>query len=285
MLRAKTGSVVCPNCGRLVGVRDAECFNCKRRNPGLWGWAPLLSKMGRDLGFTEIATGGCVALYVLSLLLTGEGVLGGGIFSFLSPSGESIFLLGASGAVPVFQYHRWWTPLSAAWLHGGLLHIVMNLLWIRSLAPEVAALFGVGRLVLIYTASSVAGFLATSVMAFFPIPFLGGASLTVGASAPLFGLMGALVLYGRRTGQSRRSQIYLQYAVIWIVIGFLGGSGLRIDNWAHLGGFAGGYLTARWLDPLRDETADHWIAALVCLAATALAIGASVVTALPIVQR
>jgi membrane associated rhomboid family serine protease len=38
-----------------------------------------------------------------------------------------------------------------------------------------------------------------------------------------------------------------------------------LDNWAHIGGFAGGYLASRWLDPMREETQQHWIGALVCL--------------------
>ena len=49
-----------------------------------------------------------------------------------------------------------------------------------------------------------------------------------------------------------------------------------IDNYAHLGGFMGGYAMARWLDPLLPERTDHMIAALVCLGLTALSILASV---------
>jgi rhomboid protease GluP len=50
-----------------------------------------------------------------------------------------------------------------------------------------------------------------------------------------------------------------------------------VDNWAHLGGFAGGYVTAKVLDPLRPERVDHLIAALVCLGATGIAVAFSVV--------
>ena len=42
--------------------------------------------------------------------------------------------------------------------------------------------------------------------------------------------------------------------------------GLYIDNWAHLGGLAGGYLASMWLDPLKPERGDHAIAAVVALA-------------------
>ena len=45
----------------------------------------------------------------------------------MSPGNESLFVLGASGALPVFGYGRWWTVLSASWLHGSVLHIVFNM--------------------------------------------------------------------------------------------------------------------------------------------------------------
>jgi hypothetical protein len=51
-----------------------------------------------------------------------------------------------------------------------------------------------------------------------------------------------------------------------------------IDNYAHAGGFVGGYLTSVWLDPLKPERVNHIVGALVCLGATALAILASIVS-------
>ena len=54
-----------------------------------------------------------------------------------------------------------------------------------------------------------------------------------------------------------------------------------IDNYAHLGGFAGGYLTSALLNPMTRERGDHIIVAIGCLVATALAIVASIVTGLP----
>ena len=53
-----------------------------------------------------------------------------------------------------------------------------------------------------------------------------------------------------------------------------------VDNFAHAGGFFGGYLAARFLDPLKPERIDHIIIALLCLAAVFLSIAASVITGL-----
>src|SRR5437773_7612961 len=87
LFRRKTsGSVVCPSCGSLVGVRDDRCYSCGRANPGLWGFAPLLRQLGRDLGFVPLVIGASSVLYVLTLLVSGPNleIVGGGI-NFLVP--------------------------------------------------------------------------------------------------------------------------------------------------------------------------------------------------------
>lgn len=278
-LKRKTeGSVICASCGVLVGVNDDRCYNCGRRNPGLWGYAPALRSLGQDLGFVRLVITGAIVLYVLALLLSRGDIR----MMTLAPSGTILFLLGASGAVPVFEYGRWWTLLTAGWLHGGVLHILFNVLWIRQLAPAVAEFYGPGRMVVIYTVSGVAGFALTTFagtyLSFLPIPFLRGANFSVGASAPIFGLLGAIVYYGRRTGSRIASQTGLQYALL---LGLFGLIMPGIDNYAHAGGFAGGYVTGLIFDPLKPERVDHLVMALVCLLATVIAMAWSIFTALP----
>jgi rhomboid protease GluP len=277
--------VVCSSCGSLVGVRDEKCYNCGRRNPGLWGFAPLLRSLGNDLGFVPLVIWGSAVLYILSMLLSGSAMrMGGGLFGFLAPDVRVLIMLGASGGIPVFQFGWWWTLLSAGWLHGSLLHIIFNMMWVRDLGPTIAAMFGPGRMVIIYTVAGVSGFLLSSVAyAFLPhLPFLSGAGITVGASASVFGFLGALVYYGRRTGSSLTRSEALRYALI---LGFFGFVMRGVDNFAHAGGFLGGYLAARFLDPLKPERVDHILIALVCLAATFLAIAVSIFSVLPILVQ
>jgi rhomboid protease GluP len=269
--------VVCPACGNLVGVQDERCFTCGRWNPGLWGFAPLLNRLGRDLGFTQLVMWSCIVLYAGSLLFDFNSVGTGGFLNFLSPSIQSLFTFGSSGAIPVFRFGRWWTLLTAGWLHGGILHILFNMMWIRQLAPATAELYGASRMIIIYTIAGVVGFAASSVAGTLPfLPrFLRGAGLTVGASASIFGLLGALVYYGRRSGSRAVGEQAKSYAVMMFIFGFIMPS---IDNWAHLGGFAGGYLTSKFLDPLHPERLDHLIIALACLGVTALAIVYSILS-------
>ena len=89
--RQRTGSTVCPGCGALVGVNDETCYNCGRRNPALWGFSPLLRRLGRDLGFTSIVTVVCVGLY-LATLAASQGLMGGGgLMSILAPDNLALF--------------------------------------------------------------------------------------------------------------------------------------------------------------------------------------------------
>lgn len=271
--RKRTGSTLCPSCGKLVGVNDEVCWNCGRRNPGMWGLTSVFRRLGRDLGFVQVVMVGTAFLYIAMLVVDPSGIRMGSLFSIGAPSMESLLRFGAAGRIPVWGLDRWWTVLSAGWLHAGLLHIGFNLYWIRILAPETAELYGAGRMVVIYTVSSIAGFFVSSSVGLL-LPFFSGAALTVGASAPILGLLGALVHYGRRTGSSIVGRQAWSYALFMIVFGFL----MRgVDNWAHLGGFAGGYLASMMVDPRRPERGNDLVLALVCLALTAASIVASLV--------
>jgi rhomboid protease GluP len=278
--RQRTGSVICSSCGVLVGVNDDRCYNCGRRNPGMWGFAPLLRSLGRDLGFVPFVIGGCVIVYVLTLIAS-NGMMGsGGVLSMLGPDPRALFMFGESGAIPIFVYHRWWTVLSAAWLHAGLLHILFNMMAVRQLAPPTADFYGPARTVIIYTAGAIAGFtLSSFALVYLPsLPFLHGSPYTVGASASICGLIGALLYYGHRTG----SAIVRSEATRFIImVGVYGLIMPGIDNYAHAGGFGGGYLAAMLLNPLKPERGDHVLIAVVCLVLSLASIVASVVTAVP----
>jgi len=254
-------------------VRDDRCYSCGRANPGLWGFGPMLRQLGADFGFVPFVIGASSTLYLLTLLVSGNQLqpLAGGI-NFLVPSDRALFLFGMSGAVPVYMLGHWWTLLSASWLHGSFLHILFNMMWVRDLGPAVADIIGPARTVIIYTVAGFCGFLLSSTV---------GVGFTMGASASVFGLLGALAHYGRKSGSSLIRGQAIQYAVILFVFGFF----MRgVDNFAHAGGFAGGYLTSAFFNPLTRERGDHAVVAVICVAATFLAIVVSVVTGLRFIR-
>ena len=278
--RQQSGSVVCPSCGKLVGVKESECWNCGRTNPGMWGFGPVLQRLGADLGVTQIVVAGSIALFVLSIALVPGGVSWSPDLSFLSPSAEGLVRLGAAGAVPVFEIGSWWSILTAGWLHGSLIHILFNMMWVRQLAPATSMVFGPGRAMLIYLLASAGGFALSSTMGYVltvlqgnPIAGLlsvvmGRALLTVGASAAIFGLLGAVVYAGRRGVAAQLGRQAWVWAIFLFVFGLVFP---RVDNWAHLGGFLSGYALARWFDPLQRERPDHVSAAVALLVLTLVA--------------
>jgi rhomboid protease GluP len=281
--RQTTGSVVCASCGTLVGVNDDTCYSCGRRNPGLWGYARALRDFGNDLGFLTLVTYGCSALYVGTLLLSlllGQDIMGRSIFSILGPSNGALIAFGGSGTYPVLVLGRWWTVLSAGWLHGGLLHLFFNMMMLRQLGPATADIYGAARMVIVYTVGGVVGFICSSIAGFAipPLPIIGAGQFTVGASAPIFGLLGGLMYYSRRGGSSLVRSSVMGYVVSAAMFGILMPG---IDNYAHAGGFLGGYLAGRFLDPLKRERMDHFFAAALCLLLSAVAVIASLLTVLP----
>ncbi|HEV8240066.1 MAG TPA: rhomboid family intramembrane serine protease [Thermoanaerobaculia bacterium] len=270
--RQRTGSVVCPSCGRLVGASEPRCPFCGRPAPAMFGLGGSLRKLESALSLWPLVGWICGAIFIATLVTDPRGPMAA-VSGLFTPSGERLVAFGASGAVPVFQYGRWWTVLSANWLHGNLLHIGMNMLGLRQLAPAVEHLYGTGRAWIIYTVSGVIGFAASTASVFLPVIGSRG-GITIGASAALMGLLGALLHYSRRGGSRALGQMVWTWALATFVFGLLFPG---IDNWAHLGGFAGGWLISYWLDPLKPERVDHLIAGALGLL---LSLGAVVVSLL-----
>ena len=79
---------------------------------------------------------------------------------------------------------------------------------------------------------------------------------TIGASGSIFGLLGAIVAYGRKRGGVYGRMVlqqYGQWALILFIMGFFMPG---VNNWAHAGGFAGGFIAGLGLSlaEYRDET-------------------------------
>jgi membrane associated rhomboid family serine protease len=278
--RKTSGSVVCPSCGSLVGVNDTQCYMCGRRNPSLWGFSPLVNRLGADLGFVPLVAGASIVVYVLTLVASGGNVAGGGGLSILAPDSTVLVRFGASGAIPVFVLGNWWSVLSATWLHGGLLHILFNMMSLRVIGPLTADVLGPGRTMITYVVAGACGFLLSSFAAEFlpPLPLVTGAGVTVGASASVCGLIGVLLYYGRSGGSSMIRAQATQWAIMIAIYGLV----MRgIDNLAHLGGFLGGYGMAAIFNPMTRERGDHILIGIASLILSFAAIAASLLKPLP----
>jgi rhomboid protease GluP len=272
MWRQRSGSSLCYACGKLNRVDAAACFYCGARRPGLWGFGPWLGRAVGRLDVARLIIAVCVAAYAASLLLDPRAALRArGLFDILAPGPGALYALGATGALP-WAEGRWWTVLTAIYLHGSLLHVFFNLMWVRQLAPLVEEVFGPARLFVIFTTAGVAGFALSN---------LAGVPFTIGASGAVFGLLGAMVQYGRSRGGAFGLALFRQYgqlAVVMFVLGFLMPG---VNNAAHAGGLVAGYLCALLLGPGERGTGSgaQRLLALALLALTAVAFGLALWTA------
>ena len=260
MRRQTSGSMICPECGKLIGVGEEKCPFCGAWRPGLYGWTPALQRLfGGRLDLISVIVTGCVALYIASLVLQPEAIFRmSGLFSLLSPGQRALYQLGMTGGV-AWQQGWWWTVLTAIYLHGGVLHIFFNVMWIRNLGPAVADVYGPARAFVLFSLSGAAGFLLSNSLSSSP---------SIGASGSIFGLLAALIVYGRKRGGTAMTMQLWQWAIIMFVMGFVMSG---VNNWAHLGGFAGGWVTAeatRFSE--RREGRGVQILALALLATTAV---------------
>ncbi len=267
-MRQTQGSIVCPTCGRLIAVQEPRCPYCETWQPGLFGWTPALQRLfGGHLDLISLIVASCIVLYVVALLLQPEAITNPrGLMSFLSPGTRSLYQLGMTGGV-AWRAGWWWTVLTAIFLHGSLLHIFFNVMWIRDLGPIVTDFYGPARAFVLFEAGGIVGFLVSNVMTGTP---------TIGASGAIFGLLAALIVYGRRHGSSMLSTQVLQWAVILFVMGFLLPA---VNNWAHAGGFAGGWVAAHMVGVRQGgrESTGVLLLALALIVATAVGFGLSFV--------
>ena len=258
---AEKKSILCPNCRKLISADEPNCPYCGLARPGLLNMAGIIRKI---FAFNPILTIIYVNIffYVVSLLLNPTGIFsGGGFLSFLSPSGQSLLLLGATGTFPVFGFNRYWSLVSASFLHGGIIHLAFNMMALYQLGPFVLHVFGFHRFFSIYILTGIAGFAVSLIF---------GVDFTIGASASICGLIGAIVYYGKNRGGEFGQAIYKQ-ALGWIVGLIIFGLIFKgINNWAHGGGVISGILLAMLMgyNEKRDETAKQKLLAYVCILVT-----------------
>lgn len=256
-------SLLCPRCKRLISIDEAACPYCDLPHPGSWWRNNPLVKL--YLNPTQIVTSIIITnsvFFAISAILSADSMhVSMNPFALFSPSNQALLLLGATGTIPIDQFHRWWSLLSASYLHGGIIHIFFNMVVLRQIAPLTIQEYGFNRMFVLYTLGGVIGFY---------ISYLAGIPFTIGASASLFALIGAILYYGKSRGGAFGQMIFRQIGV-WVIALFAFGFLFPgINNWAHGGGLAGGILLAFLMgyNEKKRETQFHKTLALACIVAT-----------------
>jgi membrane associated rhomboid family serine protease len=214
-----TSDRVCPYCGNQVGPRAID-----RREPGA-----LVGGLIPARHFTTF-----LILLVNLALFAATCWLSD---SMNAINGRALWVLGAKLGPSIWIDHQYWRLVTAGFLHGSILHIAFNSYALFVLGSQVEEVFATPRFLVIYFVSTVGGFFLSARI------HPGG--LSIGASAGIMGLIGAMVAFGHASQSSVGRQIrnqYLGWLALNLVWGYLPGS--DIDNYAHIGGFAGGFAVA-----------------------------------------
>jgi rhomboid protease GluP len=263
MTRTVLKSILCPNCRKLISVDEARCPYCGTSKPGSRMHNNIVTRLFNDparfiKGIITINVG----MFVLAILLSFQGVsLSMNPLTFLSPGSRSLLLLGATGTVPIDGMHRWWTLLSANYLHGGILHILFNMMAFRQISGLIVREYGLHRMFSIYTLGGILGFW---------ISYLAQTKFTIGSSAAICSLIGAALYFGKSRGGAYGQAIYRQVGG-WVIVLFLFGFTIPgIDNWGHGGGIAAGILLGLLFGyhERKRETRLHKTLARLCALAT-----------------
>lgn len=187
----------------------------------------------------------CVATYLLGALQTRL---------IWESDGAALLRMGANFGPQTLAGGEWWRLGTYAFLHGGVIHLLFNMMALNNLGPLIELRLGTARFGALYTLSAVTGGIGSLVS---------GNALSVGASGAITGLIGAGIIIGHLTPGAMAKEIrdrLLFWLGINLLIGFMPGSGLNIDNGAHIGGLVGGAALG-WAFLKLERSAPGFVAA------------------------
>jgi rhomboid protease GluP len=222
---------MCPHCRAFITTSDRICPYCKE---------PVGPRaIQRDVsgiigGFIPHARFNTILILLINFglyVITSIYSMRSGHGNAIDIDGQTLVEFGAKYA-PLIGMGQWWRLVTAGFLHGGLLHILMNCWVLFDLGAQVEDVYGASRMWVIYLVSSVFGFYVSAVW--------NPAAPSVGASAALFGLIGAMIALGVRHRNPMGAAIRGMY-IRWAVYGLLFSLIPGIDMAAHIGGIVAGF--------------------------------------------
>ncbi len=228
---------MCPNCRAFITISDRVCPYCGAqlgpRAIDLRGSQFAASLLPRaNVTSTTILVIN-IAFFLLEIVVASQ-LTHSSIFSGFSNINSAVIVLLGGKAAPYIYQGEWWRLITAGVLHAGFIHLAMNSYALFILVGEVEQFYGTSRLIFAYIFSSFTGFLFS--LLFSP------RSLSLGASAAAFGLIGIMLAMGVRHRSDPLVQLvraqYTQWVIFSLVLSFMPG----VDLAAHLGGLAGGFL-------------------------------------------
>ncbi len=186
---------------------------------------------------TYVLIGLNVAVFVLQLLTGGPSGTDGTVFAdgalcanAVGPGG----VCGGGGQIIQSDGGEWWRIITSGFMHGGLIHLALNMFVLFILGQVLEPAIGTARFVAVYLVSLIAGSVGALVMS---DPF----TFTVGASGAIYGLFIATIVIARQRGQMQVVQQLAFWLVLNLVFTF---AASNISVGGHIGGIIGGTIGA-----------------------------------------
>ena len=218
---SECGRPICPDCMVFapVGIRCPDHSGQPQGTARVTQGMRRASFEGTGAIVTKVLVGINVGIYLLQLALGGQ----------INGTGNRIYEEGALYG-PLVANGDWWRLISAAFLHYGPLHLVMNMVGLWWVGSAVEQVLGRGRYLTLYLVSGLAG--SAGVLLLSPT------DVTVGASGALFGILGAALILERQGTYVLGGAAFPLIAVNLVITFTIP----NISIGGHLGGLAGGAL-------------------------------------------
>lgn len=187
-------------------------------------------------------TYGLISINVIMYIIT--AFLSGNIFD--SDINVLVFL-GAkyNELIAAGEYYR---LVACMFLHGGILHLLLNMYALNSIGPLVEKIYGKIKYLIIYFISGIISSL---------LSFQFSEAISIGASGAIFGLLGTTLVFAVTRRKDIGKGFLRNIASVIIINLFIGFSMSNIDNFGHLGGLIGGVITALVLNLARKKRKDR----------------------------
>ena len=171
-----------------------------------------------------------VLAFLWELAAGGPSVLG----SFDSPGAQHVLYSATLVPADVLQGHQWWRIITGAFLHGGLIHIGVNMLSLWFLGRFIEYALGSWRMLLVYMVSLVVSGLGV-------VYFSNPVTPTLGASGAIFGLFGALFAIGFKLGKPGMDLVRSNIGIL--VLNLIITFSVPVISWqAHVAGLLAGFV-------------------------------------------
>lgn len=174
---------------------------------------------------TYILIGINIFMYIVTALLSGN---------IIDSNINVLVFLGAK-VNPLIQRGEYYRLLTCTFLHGGIIHLGLNMYALYTLGPTIENIYGRWRYILVYIISGI----ASSILS-----YLLSDSISIGASGAIFGLLGAYLIIAfklkHQVGKNFVSNI-ISVIFVNLIIGF---SVANVDNFGHIGGLIGGIIVS-----------------------------------------